>query len=128
MPDSELEPPVPEHRPDDAPTNIAALNGDADVPQLEPELEPEIAEDVAQTNGDDASAQTPEITRGPRELLEEGSELGSVDVDSVDGLPKRVGSPIDSVTSGQNVSPSIQVRLVPSLPPHPKKLTGCRIL
>lgn len=118
MSDSELEPSLPGHRPDDNSTDVAALNGDADVPQLGPEPASDAPDDAAQTNGDD-SVKTPDMTRGSRELLEEGSELGSVDVDSVDGIPKRVGSPIDSMTSGQNVSPSIHVRSSQSFPQQP---------
>lgn len=45
-----------------------------------------------------------------REYQDDGSEMGSVDTGSVHGLPRRVGSPIDSIMSGPDDTPSIQVR------------------
>lgn len=106
MSDSEHEPALSEQRSDDAPNDVPDLNGDADVAQLS--AEPADDEDAAQANGSDA-VRTPDMARRPLEHPDEGSELGSLDVDSIDGIPKRAGSPLDSVTSGQNVSPSIQV-------------------
>jgi hypothetical protein len=106
MSDSEHEPALSEQRSDDAPNDIADLNGDADVAQLSPE--PAVDEDAVQANGSGAVG-TPDMAQKPVQQPNEGSELESVDVDSVDGIPKGAGSPMDSVISGQNISPSIQV-------------------
>ena len=74
----------------------SALNGD-DVPYLDSAEAP--------VELQDASARR----RQGQEVREEGSEMGSIDAGSVDALPRRVESPIDSVMSGPDDTPSIQV-------------------
>lgn len=61
-----------------------------------------------------------------REQNEEGSEMSSVGASSVDAIPRRAGSPIDSVMSGPDDTPSIQVR-VDSRPVSVSSLTSRRV-
>jgi hypothetical protein len=80
---------------------------DADVPQLEeqdiPEdpssLNSEAEKDAVDANLLEASAQNGDI-----------SEITSADASSIDAIPRRAGSPIESVTSAPGDSPSVQVR------------------
>lgn len=109
--------------PGDAVAAAKALNGgttdDADVPQLESvddddgdgdgDHDEEAHDDGAEA-GSEADAHTP--IRNKHNTLaraNEGSELGSVDADSVDLTPRRTGSPADSLASTQGISSSIQV-------------------
>lgn len=77
---------------------------DPDVPQL-------------QVNDEDDPASQELLDFAPagsarplsQELQEEGSELGSVNASSVDAPPRRAGSPIDSILSGPDDTPSVQV-------------------
>ncbi|KAJ2968155.1 hypothetical protein NQ176_g9316 [Zarea fungicola] len=95
----------------------ATLNGntdDVDVPQLE------TADD--DDNDDDDGAHEDKIDKGNEEDVNtsirqkqdhlappnDGSELESIDAESVDLTPRRTGSPIDSLASAQGISPSIQ--------------------
>jgi hypothetical protein len=45
-----------------------------------------------------------------RDQHETGSQISSIDGESVDALPRRAVSPIDSVMSGPDDTPSVQVR------------------
>ncbi|KAI9171743.1 Vacuolar protein sorting-associated protein [Paramyrothecium foliicola] len=49
-----------------------------------------------------------------RDQHETGSEVSSVDADSVDALPRRAVSPIDSLMSGPDDSPSVQGSMISS--------------
>ncbi|CAH0056633.1 unnamed protein product [Clonostachys solani] len=82
---------------------------DPDVPQL-------------QVNDEDDPASQELLDFAPassarplsQELQEEGSELGSVNASSVDAPPRRAGSPIDSVLSGPDDTPSVQGSFISS--------------
>ncbi|KAG9256008.1 Golgi CORVET complex core vacuolar protein 8-domain-containing protein [Emericellopsis atlantica] len=76
-----------------------------DVPQLESHAEP------APRELTDVAVRTKSQAGAP----EEGSEMGSIDMGSVEGLPRRVDSPIDSVLSGPDETPSVQGSVVSSL-------------
>lgn len=73
-----------------------ALNAD-DVPQLDSAEAP--------VELQDASA----ARRQGQEAQEEGSEMGSIDAGLVDALPRRLDSPVDSMLSGPDDTPSVQV-------------------
>ena len=105
MADPEEKPAVPgEHDARDEEAVADALNGD-DVPQLDsPDFEGDAAPLELQDNN--ASAQGSQRL----EVHLDGSELGSIDAESVDALPRRVGSPLDSMLSGPDDTPSVQVR------------------
>lgn len=100
---------------DQSPTGDAASSDDGTVKDA-PDTMGVVAQLVEQELQDHP---TPlELGSGPlthryREILREqeddSSELSSVAASSVDALPKRVGSPIDSVMSGPDDTPSIQV-------------------
>uniref|UniRef100_A0A8H7N7J0 Uncharacterized protein n=1 Tax=Bionectria ochroleuca TaxID=29856 RepID=A0A8H7N7J0_BIOOC len=82
---------------------------DPDVPQL-------------QVNDEDDPASQELLDFAPagsarplsQELQEEGSELGSVNASSVDAPPRRAGSPIDSILSGPDDTPSVQGSFISS--------------
>lgn len=88
------------------PSPTVENDDDADVPQLE---EQDIPEDPSSVDLEEekhavdatvveASAQNGDI-----------SEITSADASSIDAIPRRAGSPIESVTSAAGDSPSIQV-------------------
>ena len=80
-------------------------NSDADVPQLEGP-----SSDSGAIGSADGSEQAPRNHRDAiREQFEEGSEVSSMDASLVDAVPRRVGSPVESVTSALGYSPSVQV-------------------
>lgn len=95
------------------------LDGD-DVPQLETHDDDDA--DADREGEDEAdndepvelqsfSAQGTGSQQVTQEMQTDGSELGSVDASSVDALPRRADSPIESVLSGPDDAPSVQVRL-----------------
>ncbi|KAM4058467.1 golgi CORVET complex core vacuolar protein 8 domain-containing protein [Hirsutella rhossiliensis] len=65
---------------------------DADVPQLEEE----------EQQGDATGTEL--VSQPPRD----GSDVSSMDTSLMDAVPRRAGSPVDSLASGQGNSPSIQ--------------------
>lgn len=71
-------------------------------------------DDVDDQNGDTAEQLTPKAPTVYRSIeddgTEEGSELGSIDVSSTDGLPRRAGSPAGSMASDARLTPSVIVR------------------
>lgn len=81
-------------------------NDDADVAQLTEQEMDDFKPSVNNSNKDDPN-NGQETTA---EYGEDGSELSSVDASSIDAIPRRAGSPIDSVASGHGYSPSFQVR------------------
>jgi vacuolar protein sorting-associated protein 8 len=90
-------------------------HADSDVPELDARRDHD--SDVPEVSAKaDAAAPLSMPLRSRQELVEEGSELGSVDASSVDALPRRVDSPIDSMLSGPDDSPSIQVCIGPRNP------------
>lgn len=88
--------------------NASEIEDDADVPQLE---QPETPEDPSSVNAEeeeknhviDDTLLEPPIQNG------DISEITSADASSIDAIPRRAGSPIESVTSAPGDSPSIQV-------------------
>lgn len=121
MSDSEHQSAAAPEQPDEVSTPTeavvkAAINDntdDVDVPQLE----------TADNDDDNDGAHEDETDKGNEEDVNtpirqkqdhlappyDGSELESIDADSVDLTPRRTGSPIDSLASAQGISPSIQV-------------------
>lgn len=95
-------PAAAEHDMSDDEAARAALDND-DVPQLEPQ-------DAQDGAAPQELTDIPVRSRPRMEAFEEGSEMGSLDGGSVDALPRRVDSPIDSVLSGPDETPSVQVR------------------
>lgn len=87
------------------PSPAVENDDDADVPQLEEQDIPEdpssvdLEEEKHAVNATvvEASAQNGDI-----------SEITSADASSIDAIPRRAGSPIESVTSGVGDSPSVQ--------------------
>lgn len=79
----------------------ATRNGDEDVAQL-------VADDATPGEEPVLTLDEPKKTLG--DALHEAEELSSIDGASVDALPRRAGSPIDSLMSGPDDSPSIQVQ------------------
>jgi hypothetical protein len=92
---------------DKAPNNqdglIATRNDDEDVAQL-------VRDDETPEEGPAVTLEEPRKILG--EALDDGEEMSSVDGTSVDAIPRRAGSPIDSITSGPDDSPSVQVCLL----------------
>jgi vacuolar protein sorting-associated protein 8 len=95
------------------------LDGD-DVPQLETHDDDDAdANEQGEDEADNDEPVEPQCfpvqgtgsVQVTQEMQTEGSELGSVDASSVDALPRRAGSPIESVLSGPDDTPSVQVRL-----------------
>ena len=80
----------------------AAPTADEDVAQLAGNESPAVA--------DEAPAVKLQRTATGDALPEEGEEMSSVDGFSVDALPRRAASPIDSIMSGHDDSHSMQVR------------------
>jgi hypothetical protein len=76
-------------------------NGDEDVAQL-------VGEELVQDEGPEMSLDEPKKMLG--DAVDAAEELSSVDGASIDAIPRRAGSPIDSVMSGPDDSPSVQVR------------------
>lgn len=95
-------------------------DADADVPQLVVE---EVQDEPAPSEMGNGS-----VAGRYREIMQEqredGSELSSLDAGSVDALPRRVGSPIDSIMSGPDDTPSIQVCREPHCPCWPNVEQG----
>lgn len=90
-----------QNEPSDDESAASALNVD-DVPQLEPH--------------DDVDAAPRELVERPRHANhDEGSEMSSIAGGSVDAAPRRVDSPIDSVLSGPDETPSVHVGPISSL-------------
>ncbi|XWW99649.1 hypothetical protein V2A60_007660 [Cordyceps javanica] len=84
---------------------------EADVPQLETgegDGDDDAQDRAGAGPGGESTASTPTKLGQALPPPQEGSELGSVDADSVDLTPRRMRSPVDSLTSGQGISPSIQ--------------------
>jgi hypothetical protein len=101
---------------DDYFVNAPQLAEGDDVPQLEPK-DPDIIEDDDEQVEVEAteleqypSPADPQALQVMQELKVDGSELSSIDASSVDALPRRADSPIDSVLSGPDDAPSVQVR------------------
>lgn len=84
----------------DAPA-ATTRNHDEDVAQL-------IREDETPGEGPVVTLEEPKKTLA--DGLDDAEELSSIDGASVDALPRRAGSPIDSLMSGPDDSPSVQVR------------------
>ncbi|KJZ71523.1 hypothetical protein HIM_09061 [Hirsutella minnesotensis 3608] len=74
---------------------------DVDVHQLEQQS------DVTPSEVDADSVTTP-ARRRTAELQNDGSDVSSIDASLVDSLPRRAGSPVDSLGSGQGQTPSVQ--------------------
>lgn len=98
---------------DTSPAGDKGLDGhggarDADVPQLEAE----------EQQGD----LTPPTEMGTELVSQPGydaSDVSSMDASLVDAVPRRAGSPVDSLASGQGNSPSVQVSRVCAVPTPP---------
>lgn len=82
-------------------------------------------EDVSDNDGPDRHLTPAAIGSGSvgnryREIMQQqhqdSSDVSSLGGSSLHGLPRRVGSPIDSVMSGPDDTPSIQVRMAVPLP------------
>jgi vacuolar protein sorting-associated protein 8 len=101
---------------DISPPGDKASNGEETVTQARDDAG---EEDVLQLDGDEAAGSTAidepnsTIPNRYREIMQEQEEddsvLDSADGGSVDALPPRPGSPMDSVLSGPDDTPSIQV-------------------
>ncbi|KAL5088022.1 hypothetical protein Trisim1_007191 [Trichoderma cf. simile WF8] len=87
--------------------NGSENDDDADVPQLE---QPDTPEDPSSVNAEeeeknhvlDDTLLEPPVRNG------DISEITSADASSIDAIPRRAGSPIESVTSAPGDSPSVQ--------------------
>lgn len=103
---------VDNHIDSDVPELDAQRDHDSDVPEVSTKTETVVPLSMP--------------LRSRQELVEEGSELGSVDASSIDALPRRVDSPIDSMLSGPDDSPSVQVCTRPSkaLPSEAHRMDG----
>lgn len=95
-----------------APQDVDASD---DVPQLETHDDEqdedegaEVEEEAVELQDQPARVDTSSL-RVVQEMQADGSELSSMDASSVDALPRRVGSPLDSVLSGPDDAPSVQV-------------------
>lgn len=96
---------------DDTPQNG---NVDSDVAQISADLDDAAAEPTTPTTTKPSTATVPVIQH--EDLSDnpwEGSELGSIEAGSVEGLPRRAGSPAGSVGSGAQYAPSLQVDYLP---------------
>lgn len=100
MPDSEDPTPSVGDTASDDGTTPMTRNRDEDVAQLVPG-------ELARDEGPELTLDEPKKILG--DALEDAEELSSVDGASVDAIPRRAGSPIDSVMSGPDDSPSVQV-------------------
>lgn len=101
----EKSPPGDQAAGDDETVNGSAQDTDADVPQLVVEEAQDEPKQIETSNGS-VAGRFREIMQDQHE---DGSELSSLDAASVDALPRRAGSPIDSVMSIPDDTPSIQV-------------------
>lgn len=84
--------------------------------EVDAQVEVEAEGDGDDENGDGQElqafpAQDPQALRLRQEMQLDGSEFGSVDASSVDALPRRAGSPGESMLSGPDDTPSVQVCL-----------------
>lgn len=82
-------------------------------------------EDVSDSDGPNRHLAPAAIGNGSvgnryREIMQQqhqdSSDVSSLGGSSLHGLPRRVGSPIDSVMSGPDDTPSIQVRMAVPIP------------
>lgn len=92
---------------DDTPQNG---NVDSDVAQISADLDNAVAEPTTPTTIKPSTATVPIIQH--EDLSDnpwDGSELDSLDAGSVEGLPRRAGSPAGSVGSAAQYAPSLQV-------------------
>lgn len=96
MSDPEDKSPQRDNTSDDGQHIISAQDVDSDIPQLE-----------EQETDDGTELQDTSHRRGLQEKPESASEVSSIDASLVDSLPRRVGSPVESVASGRG--DSIQV-------------------
>ncbi|KAH0492545.1 hypothetical protein TgHK011_007493 [Trichoderma gracile] len=79
---------------------------EADVPQLEQQ---EAQEDASSTNADEKENHAIDAGQlGERAQNGDTSEITSADASSIDAIPRRAGSPLESVTSAPGDSPSVQ--------------------
>ena len=93
---------------------VPQVHVDADLPQLDAQP------DAPATETADASEPTPSNAGdASNDMSDGGSELAYIDASSLEAVPRRAGSPVDSLASGPGGSPSIQVGLppAPSSPP-----------
>lgn len=96
------------------PSPAVENDDDADVPQLE---EQDLPEDIPEDLPEDPSSVDLEEEKHTVDATvveasaQNGdiSELTSADASSIDAIPRRAGSPIESVTSAAGDSPSAQV-------------------
>jgi hypothetical protein len=100
----DLSPTAGDNGPNDMGGPPATRNGDEDVAQL-------VTDDGTPGEGRVATLEEPKKALG--DGLNEAEELSSIDGASVDALPRRAGSPIDSLMSGPDDSPSVQVNSFP---------------
>lgn len=100
---------------DDDFVNAPQLADADDVPQLETTNHDDSRDDNERVDDEATELEQypapadPQALQVMQELKADGSELSSVDASSVDALPRRVDSPIDSVLSGPDDAPSVQV-------------------
>lgn len=88
------------------PSPAVENDDDADVPQLE---EQDIPEDPSSVDLEEEKHAVDATV--VEESAQNGgiSELTSADASSIDAIPRRAGSPIESITSAAGDSPSVQV-------------------
>lgn len=91
----------PENKPPKAETNATS-----DEESTRSALE---ADDVPQLDSQNEAAPRELVERPKQGQQDEGSEMSSMAGGSVDAAPRRVDSPIDSVLSGPDETPSVQV-------------------
>lgn len=90
-----------------SPPGHSVNNVDDDVPQLEGQDDMGPAETGTELT-------TNRRHDAVRDQPEDGSEVSSMDASLVDPVPRRAGSPVDSVMSGLGDSPSVHVRRAPT--------------
>jgi vacuolar protein sorting-associated protein 8 len=90
---------------DDVSSDEETIRGDVEGGHIAGVLEDEMHDDAINAPPIQVS-----VHNRYRDLLREQAS-GSDDGSSMDGLPRRAGSPIDSLLSGPEDSPSVQVRM-----------------
>jgi len=90
---------------DDVSSDEETIKGDVEGGHIAEVLEEEMHEDAINAPPVQVS-----VHNRYQDLLREQAD-GSDDGSSMDGLPRRAGSPIDSLLSGPDDSPSVQVRM-----------------